>query len=115
MTNLAGPYRSGRIVLLAAGRREEGLWLSRQSRSLACCGSCAGRRGLTQEELAEAAGVSVRAVAYLERGTLTVFRRIGAAEAAGLTAELSAVDHEAVDPPGRPWGHRTRTEGVKPE
>ena len=70
---------------------------------------------LTQEELAEAAGVSVRAVAYLERGTLTVFRRIGAAEAAGLTAELSAVDHEAVDPPGRPWGHRTRTEGVKPE
>jgi tetratricopeptide (TPR) repeat protein len=35
------------------------------------------------------------------RQALTVFRRIGAAEAAGLTAELSALDHEAVDPPGR--------------
>src|SRR5580693_5447893 len=30
-----------------------------------------GEAGLTQEELAEAAGLSVRAVAYLERGAVT--------------------------------------------
>ena len=36
--------------------------------SASCCGSCGPRRGLTQEELAEAAGLSPRSVSDLERG-----------------------------------------------
>jgi transcriptional regulator with XRE-family HTH domain len=47
------------------------MWLSRRSRSPACCGDCAGKARLTQEELAGAAGVSVRAFSNLERGAVT--------------------------------------------
>jgi len=50
----------------------EGPWLSRQSRGPARSGSCAGRPGLTQEELAAPADVSLRSVSDLERGRVTI-------------------------------------------
>jgi hypothetical protein len=52
-------------------RTRERSWLCRRFRSPVCCGDCGPGAGLTQEELAEATGVSPRAISDLERGAVT--------------------------------------------
>jgi DNA-binding SARP family transcriptional activator/transcriptional regulator with XRE-family HTH domain len=66
-------------------------------------------RGLSQEELAERSGLSVRAIGDLERGRVQRPRRTSIvllAEALALTdAERAAVEVAAIDPDGRAGGH----------